>query len=333
MGCRIHTDWSYRGFQTIVLENRDLRVIVLPEIGAKIFEFKLKKNDRDLLYHNPRVEIRMPVYGTNVDNWWHGGIDECIPTGAPTIYKGDEYPYLGELWSMPWNCEIERNTSEEVTVHLWRPTVIATLLVERWMTLRGSGTVVEMNHRITNTGYADFQFLWGIHPALAVNSSTRIDIPSSRVIVSESSPNNRLGLRGQSYSWPYAKTWSGKHVDMRNVPPANSQTVDMHFATAFAEGWLAVTDTAERVGFGMAFPKDVFKSIWMWLVYGGWRGLYCVAIEPWTGYPSKLDEAIAQGECTNLKAAESICCETRLVGYTGFSKVERIRTTGEVEGT
>jgi len=333
MGCRIHTDWAYKSFQTIILENRDLRVTVLPNIGAKVFEFRLKRSDRDLLYHNPRVEIRAPVYGVNVDNWWHGGTDECIPTGAPTVYRGDEYPYLGELWSMPWRYHIEKKSPEEATVHLWCRTVIAPLLVERWMTLRDSEAVVEMRHRITNTGYSDFKFLWGIHPALAVNSSTRIDIPSSKVIIAESSPKNRLGSHGQSYSWPYARASNGQTVDMRIVGPPESQTVDMHYATALADGWLAVTDTSEKVGFGAAFPKDVFKSIWMWLVYGGWRGLHCVAVEPWTGYPSRLDEAIQRGEHSSLEAGGSLSCETRLVGYSGFSKVERIRPDGEVEGT
>jgi hypothetical protein len=86
--------------RSVILENDDLRVVVLTDYGAKILEFKLKCKAHDLLYHNPRVEIRMPVYGVNVDNWWHGGIDECIPTCHPTTYRGEEYPNLGEVWSL-----------------------------------------------------------------------------------------------------------------------------------------------------------------------------------------------------------------------------------------
>ncbi len=332
LGARISTDWTYKGMRALVLENRELRATVLVDYGAKVLEFKLKSMNRDLLYHNPRVEIRTPVYGVNVDNWWHGGIDECIPTGQVSVYRGEEYPCLGEVWPLPWEFKIEKNTSEEVTVHLWRPTIIAPLLVERWMTLRDHGSVLEMRHKITNLGYSDFQFLWGIHPALAINLSSRIDLPPSRVIIDTSHPNNRLGAAGDSYQWPYAKT-GGRTVDMRDVAPPESQTWDLHYATDFAEGWLAVTDTTAKAGFGMAFPKDVFKCIWLWTVYGGWRGLHCVAAEAWTGYPGKLEDAAKKGTCSRLDAGESLTCETRLVGHSGFSRVDRICPDGRVEGS
>jgi galactose mutarotase-like enzyme len=333
LGARICADWARRGMRSLILENDNLRVIVLPDYGAKILEFRLKSADRDLLYHNPRVEIRTPVYGVNVDNWWHGGIDECIPTGQVSMYRGEEYPYLGEIWSLPWEFEIQKNDTKEVTAHLWRPTIIAPLLVERWMTLKDHGSILEMRHKITNLGYSDFQFLWGIHPGIAINKSSRIDLPQSRVIVDTSYPDNRLGSTGDSYEWPYAKTTKGQTLDMGNVASPQSQTWDLHYATEFAEGWLAVTDTSAKVGFGMAFPKDIFRCIWLWLVYGGWRGLYCVAVEAWTGYPGKLEDAIKNGKCSRLEAGENLTCETRLVGHKGFSRVHRIGPDGEVEGS
>jgi galactose mutarotase-like enzyme len=329
----LSSDWAYRGFRALIIENEELRLTILPEYGAKIFQFILKKTDRDLLYHNPRVEIRRPVYGVNVDDWWHGGIDECIPTGQRCTYRGDEYPPLGEVWSMPWDCEIEKDSEDEVAIHLSRNAVIAPLRVERWITLRANDSIVEMRHKITNVGYSNFEFLWGIHPGLAINPSSRIDIPSSKVIIDESAPNNRLGTNGSHYTWPYAKTQFGEQVDMRLVQAPESKTLDMQFATEFSEGWLALTDTYAKVGFGFAFPKDVFKCIWLWLVYGGWRGLYCAAIEAWTGYPGRLDLAVKNGTNAALEAGASLNCETRLVGYTGLSKVDRILPSGIVEGS
>ena len=88
---------------------------------------------------------------------------------------------------------------------------------------------------------------------------------------------------GDPYQWPYAKTAEGETVNMRNVASPESRTWDLHYGTEFAEGWLAVTDTSRKVGFGMVFPKDIFRCIWLWLVYGGWREHYCVAVEAWTG--------------------------------------------------
>jgi galactose mutarotase-like enzyme len=330
MACTISTNSLPNGMRTIVLENETLHTTILPEYGAKIFEVTLKKHNHDLLYHNPRVEIRTPVFGANVDNWWHGGIDECIPTGQPSHYNGEDYPYLGELWSLPWKYIVEENSSKRVTIRLSRTTIISPLLVERWMSINSDQSVIEMRHKITNLGYTDFQFLWGIHPGIAVTDSSRIDLPRCSVTVDESSPNNRLGPKGTTYDWPYAKTNDGKTIDMRRVLPPESQTCDLHYATQFTEGWLSVTNSSSKTGIGLVFPKNVFKCIWLWLVYGGWRALHCVAVEAWTGYPGRLDEAVKNGNYSALPAGETLSCDTKVVAYDGVTQVGRITTDGTV---
>ncbi len=120
MGCRITDKWTYRGFRTIILENSMLRATLLPESGAKLWEFIYKPADRELLWHNPRIEPRPPVFYGDADAWWCGGLDECIPTGHPCNYKGDNYPYLGETWTLPWEYELTERGGERVSVHLWR---------------------------------------------------------------------------------------------------------------------------------------------------------------------------------------------------------------------
>lgn len=319
--------------RTLILENELLKASILVDFGSKIFEFVHKPSDRDLLYHHPRVEIRAPVYGVNADNWWTGGIDEAIPTGHVSKYEGEEYPYIGEVWSLPWQFEILSREDDNVTVHLWRTTVIAPLLVEKWITLRSGEALLRFHHKITNLGLSECKFLWGIHPALAISPSSRIDIPVQDVIIEESLPNDRLGGRNATYVWPYAFDREGKRIDMRMVQPEEAQTCDFHFATKLTDGWLAVTDRAARVGFGLVFPKEVFNTIWLWLVYGGWRGVYCAAVEAWTGYPAKLNEAVERGRHSALGPKRSIECKTLMLAYAGASAVERINEAGEVTAT
>lgn len=84
MGARISTDWTYKGMRALVLENDDLRATVLVDYGAKVLEFRLKSMNRDLLYHNPRVEIRTPVYGVNMDREEIvRETKECLRAAAP----------------------------------------------------------------------------------------------------------------------------------------------------------------------------------------------------------------------------------------------------------
>ena len=84
------------------------------------------------------------------------------------------------------------------------------------------------------------------------------------------------------------------------MPPRDAAVFGGHWATELREGWAALTDTQARRGLAIAFPLEVFRAAWLWQVYGGWRGHYHVALEPWTGHPMQLDEAIATAAASVL---------------------------------
>src|SRR4030043_1410031 len=99
--CKIYFQQEY-GFEKIVLENNFLKVSIFPAYGAKIWDIIYKPKDYNFLYHHPRVEPRTPVFGMPVDNWWCGGMDECLPTGWACEFEGENLTDLGEVWSLPW---------------------------------------------------------------------------------------------------------------------------------------------------------------------------------------------------------------------------------------
>jgi len=330
--CRVSTDWRYRGLQALVLENRFIRATILPDHGAKLHEFIYKPSDRDFLYHNPRCKVRPPVYGVNVDNWWSGGMDEAIPTGHVCQYKGEEYPYLGEVWSLPWSWEVTAEEDDFIEVHLWCSTIIAPLRVERWDSLRAGERCLRSRHKVTNIGLEGCEFIWGLHPGFAINPHCRIDLPAGEVFIEESLPNDRLGTRGTTYTWPFAQTREGQTVDMRQVLPPEARVCEFHYVTELHEGWLALTDTKAQEGIALVFPLEVFSVVWLWLVYGGWRSLYTAAVEAWTGYPARLSEAVDWGRYSQLSPGRSLECETMLLVYEGVKGVSRITPEGEVAG-
>src|SRR3977135_3714353 len=94
---RVNSDWSYRGLRAITLENRYLRVLVLPEAGAKIWQITYKPFDAELLWNNPRVfPCRFPL-NSRYDDVWSGGWDELFPTDEVATIDGETYPDHGEL--------------------------------------------------------------------------------------------------------------------------------------------------------------------------------------------------------------------------------------------
>ena len=142
--------------------------------------------------------------------------------------------------------------------------------------------------------------------------------------IQESLPDNRLGGKGTAYKWPYATDKNGTRIDMRTVKGPEDGTCEFHYATRITDGWIALTDMRAKEGIGLVFPKNIFSVIWLWLVYGGWRGMYTACVEAWSGYPAKLTEAIKEGRFTKLQAGQSIECDTKILIYTGLSMVSNI---------
>jgi hypothetical protein len=65
----------------------------------------------------------------------------------------------------------------------------------------------------------------------------------------------------------------------------------------------------------LKFPLDQCPSLWLWLNYGGWRGLHHAIIEPWTGAPVNLAQAYEQKTSRCLKAGEEFSVEIRATVY------------------
>jgi galactose mutarotase-like enzyme len=327
---RIDPHWHYHDLRAIVLENEHLRLVVLPETGAKIHALIDKKRDHDVLWHNPRLEPRRPVFGQNFDDWWSGGWDEVFPTCDVSTYQGETYPYLGELWSLPWTWEIAADGSEGVSLHLSRTTVIATARMERWISLASDAPVVRLRHRLTNVGVQPMDFVWGFHPCFAVEPGFRMDVPGRQAVIGHTA-TAPFGPVGATYRWPEAPGPDGPH-DMRVVPPASRGWCEGHYVTDLEAGWVALTDPVREAGVGLVFPREIVPVVWCWMVYGGWRGHHHVALEPWTGWPHQLERAVAAGRHRTLAPGERLECETVAVLYHGVRSVSGIDGDGQVRG-
>ena len=330
--CRMSTDWTYRGFRALVLENQRVRATILPEFGAKVHEFVAKNADRDWMFHHPRTQLRAPVYGANIDNWWTGGMDEAIPTAYPCTYRGDELPYMGEAWSQPWSWRVMEDSARRVEVHLSVQTIMSPLRVERWHWLADDEPILHARHRVTNTGLKPYEITWGIHPALAITPSCRIDVPATRLTVAESVPDWHLGDKGSSYEWPYVQGKDGVMYDMRQAQMPAAGWQELHTATPLLEGWAALTDQARKQGVALTFTTNPFNTLWVFTIYGGYRDLYACALEAWTAPSMSLAEAIAEGKAISLAPGASLEGETSLVAYEGLAAVQTVRAGGEVMG-
>jgi hypothetical protein len=327
----ISDEWTYRGFQAVVLENDRLRATVLPGHGAKVVELVSKWARRDLLFHHPRFDVRPPVFGANVDDWWTGGIDEVAPTGHACVVDGEALPFLGEFWSQAWRHQVVAQEPDRVALRLTAGGVITPLRLERTMELRRGEPFVRSRHRVTNAGPLPVPFMWGIHPGIAIRPGSRISAPATQAVFAEG--HAELGIEaGMTFDWPSLPASGGRTIDLSTARAPDPPSWELVHAFGLSGGWLAVTDPPTRSGFAMAFDPDVFPVIWLWGVYGGWRGLYAAAVECWTSWPARLDQAIEAGRERVLEPGETLETEVLFIAADDVSVVDEVSADGTVKG-
>src|SRR6266545_415916 len=98
-----------RTFKSYVLENRYLKVTLVPEFGGRILSVIYKPTGHEELY---RTEVGVP-YGMKAGNFYYdwlmvyGGIFPTFPD-----------PEHGRTWLKPWDFRVVKDSDGEVTVSM-----------------------------------------------------------------------------------------------------------------------------------------------------------------------------------------------------------------------
>jgi hypothetical protein len=313
---------ALHGLRTILIENRLVRIVLLPEAGARIWQISYKPLGADLLWNNPGVPPAKQTLDACYDDTWCGGWDELFPNDEAGTLMGHALPDHGELWTGEWQAEPFQE-ADAVGVHLRFSTPITRFLAEKTVLLRPERAVIEVRYRLTNQGADVLPFLWKLHPAFAVSASHRIDFPPMAVLL-EPEFAGTLGEAPPIFPWPHAPL-GDRVLDLRQVPDASSRAVRFFYGTGLVSGWCGVTNRTNRLAAALRFDPEVFSSCWLFATHGGWRGLNVAVLEPATGYPFRIQSMIDGGRARRLAPGESL--ETTVL----FSVQEGMTSIGGVE--
>ena len=323
----VNSDWSYRGLRVVTLENRFLRVAILPEAGAKIWQVTYKPLDVDLLWNNSRTgPSRLPA-NSRYDDVWSGGWDELFPNDEVAAIDGDTYPDHGELWTGDWSAEPFANT-DEVGVRLRYLTPISSIEVEKTIRLRRDQSQVNFHHRLVNKGRTCFPFLWKLHPAMAVSPQHRIDFPAMKVMVESAFPGTLTGAP-EVNDWPLVRTLEGD-VDLRRVSAEDARQLYFFYGTQMKGNWCALTNSVTGLACGLQFDPKVFPCCWLFATYGGWRNYNVAVLEPCTGYPLNFEAMKAAGRHRSLSPGETLETDVRFMVQEGLRSVGAVDASGKM---
>jgi len=322
---RISDEWCYRGFHAVILENRRIRVVVLPGIGARVLSFIDKENDADLLWHHPRRAPEPVVFGSaSADVWWTGGIDDIFPTDFPCVYQNEQLPYLGELWTNDWDYRIDCE-GENVSVTLVTRTAISPFEVTKTIRLRADDSFFSVTYAIRNIGCAAYDWYFGIHPGIEVSKGSRLIFPVRAAVIDDSWPRGTLAAKGTEYIWPMCPRADGTVIDLSTAPGPEAGWWTFQYGLDVQERWFAVLNPAHAHAWCQTFDKVFFPNLHFYLGYGGWRNTYSIIPQLATGWPASLADAVEAGKQRTLGPSES--AETMVL----FHCLTRIRNEKEIK--
>jgi len=274
-----------QGFAVYVLGNQEAEIAVVPELGAKIISLKSVRTGREWMWHPPG-ELEL-FHNSPEDHFSSSplvGVDECLPTIEPCVWRGRKLPDHGEVWSVGWNVDEEA----------WQKGVLRTSVnlgvspfdFER--TIELDENEVRLSYQLSNRSAASEYFLWAIHPLLKIQEGDQLVLPRS----------TRALLNGDD--WVDA-------VDSA-IPKGNCSKL---IAGPLTDGYCGIHNPKTSERFDFEWNPTENNALGLWLTRGGWHGHHHFAIEPTNAGADSLTEAVGREWCGILAGSSTTTWQVR----------------------
>ena len=289
-----------------IVDNGLLRLTVLPELGGRIVSMVRLESGYEYLLQPPDPEraYRQRSYGDRFEDYERGGFDECAPTVAECLYPEEPFlasqlPDHGDVWCLPSEVEV---VGKEIRL----TSSIRSLPLRFRKRVQLQENTVKLDYEVTSLSQSIVKFLWSAHPLLRVEPGAEIILPPEVKEVEVAwSKDERLGKSGDRCPWPEAAEGSGGRLELNRVGSPSAGTAEKLFTPRISQGFCALFLQGRNESVAFRFDPQAIPYIGIWLCQGGWptnRSTkdFTVALEPSSGRPDSLDEAIGRNECAVL---------------------------------
>src|SRR5262245_2424601 len=176
-------------YESLTLENEYLRVILLPELGGRIWSAYDKIANWELFY---TTSVIKPTVYNQRGGWPAGNLEVYGP------YDAHMLTWPGEPW--PWAFRQDPNGAASVTLshidHFFRNKVSMTV------TLRPGRSFIELSVRLSNNNSLSNRYLLWTNAGVAATEGTRFVYPMTRTIAHVSSDIGTWPIvEGTDISW------------------------------------------------------------------------------------------------------------------------------------
>ena len=252
---RISADRTPRAWRAIHLENRWVRLVLLPELGGRIHIGYDKTRDYDFFYRNNVIK---PALVGLAGPWVSGGVEFNWPQHhRPATF-------------LPVETRIERDDDGSVTV--WHSDLdpMQRMRGTHGIRLRGDSALIELEARLTNRTDVPQTFLWWANVAARLARRLPVVLPDRRA---RTSPTTRA-VRSRRFRAPTARTTASTTPHSPRERP-DADRIDVYTNIPVPTSYM-VTDTADdffggydhdaRAGFVHWADRSIApgKKQWTW---------------------------------------------------------------------
>lgn len=285
-------------FDAIHVQTGTLAITIVPELGGKVSSLRDRRTQREWLWRHPRYPYKRVPHGSSyVAEADTGGWDECFPSVAACAYPSEPWKDAaiqdhGELWSQVPEFEIQEH-GETVTLQTHWQGVVLPYTFRRTITLNDHSSVIHSDYQVLNPSDQPIQFVWCVHPLLAIEPEMKLHLPSSaRFNVASVFPPELVSTdKDLQYPLPAAglnlpalpETNAGRAIKIWSDPlPADA-------------GW--ATLRARDGELQMRWEVSLLPQLAAWMNFGAWAAdggtpYYNLGLEPCIGAQDSLNDAV-----------------------------------------
>ena len=290
---------KFMGADCVVLENDDVRAVILPAHGGKAVSLVLKENGFECLFQNPKPAFSRARRGDNFSDFEACGFDDAFPTvDACEVSVGGRtvvYPDHGEIWSAAFETVREGDA-----LKLRYESDSLGYVYEKTWSVEGHSLVC--TYRIHNPGSSDIPAIWTCHCLMRAEAGMHLIVPEGADSVENVFSNDWLGEAGRILAYPLADGPRGA-VDLSKMP--SDGQLKYYFVSPVKDGCCGYRYEASGVEVTLHYDAKRLPYLGFWATGGAYRGDRNCALEPSDGYFDGISLATSKGRCPVLHAGET----------------------------
>jgi len=281
------TQINWANLTALQLQNDQLSVVLLPELGGKIVSIVYLETGFEVVEQNHQSGYTLPGENARFSDFDASGLDDAFPNIDETtlLYENRaiHYPDHGEIWSRSFDYEI---VGETLCLTYYSERFQYTY--EKIFELQSNELIIHYN--IQTKLEQPLPCLWAFHGLMRYESDMNLLYPEGtngfvNVLTSEA-----LGALGTRHSRAESS------YNFEQVPPKVPPTMVKYYVDSMSQqGQCGYVYYPQGMMCQLTYEAAKLPYLGIWITAGGFRGDCNLALEPATSYYDDVGIALQNG--------------------------------------